>query len=162
MRSFLLACTLLTALPVHAKTWTFDSDKADEAPPGFRFGRTGHGRPGRWVVRAVPDAPSAPNVLAQVDEDGTDYRFPVAVAPGFRARDLRLSVKCKQVSGKVDQACGLVFRFRSAKNYYVVRANALENNIRLYHVKRGRRRMFGSFPAEVTAAGGTKLRSLAP
>src|SRR5439155_14251925 len=106
-------------------------------------------RPGRWVVRAVPDAPSAPNVLAQVDEDGTDYRFPVAVAPGFRARDLRLSVKCKQVSGKVDQACGLVFRFRSPKNYYVVRANALENNIRLYHVKRGRRRMFASFSGEV-------------
>src|SRR5947208_2826553 len=47
-----------------ATTWTFDSAATDQPPPGFAFGRTGSGRRGRWIVRAAPDAPSAPNVLA--------------------------------------------------------------------------------------------------
>ncbi len=96
--------------------FNFDADKPGEPPKGFEFGRTGQGAPGKWVVQAEKDAPSAPNVLAQVDTDATDYRFPVAfTAPEMN--DLRLSVKCKPVAGKIDQGCGLVFRLKDADNY---------------------------------------------
>jgi len=132
-------------------TWKFDSDQPGQSPAGFSFGRTGGGAPGRWVVRAESAAPSRPNVLAQVDADGTDDRFPVAVADGVFLRNLRLSVRCKPVSGQVDQACGLVFRYVDENNYYVTRANALENNIRLYYVREGRRRQIASFSGRVTA-----------
>src|SRR6266852_7032688 len=116
-----------------SKTWNFDSDAVGKPPAGFSFGRTGKGAEGQWVVRAEADAPSKPNVLAQVSTDDTDNRFPVAFT-GPEMKDLRLSVKCKPISGKVDQGCGLVFRLKDADNYYIVRANALEDNVRLYHV----------------------------
>ena len=133
------------------KTWTFDADKPDAPPAGFSFARTGQGAEGKWLVKAVPDAPSPGNVLAQTDGDTTDYRFPVAVADAPALKDLRLSVKCKPVAGKGDQGCGLVFRFRDADNYYVVRANALEDNVRLYHVVKGRRVQFAGWDGKVAS-----------
>src|SRR4051812_17976715 len=81
-----------------AITFNFDAGKPGEAPEGFEFGRTGQGARGKWVVQAQKDAPSGSNVLVQMDTDGTDYRFPVAF-PGPPMKDLRLSVKCKPVSG---------------------------------------------------------------
>ena len=131
------------------KTWTFDADRAGEAPAGFSFGRTGSGAPSRWIVQAAKDAPSGPNVLAQVDADKTDYRFPVAVANEPILRDLRLAVKCKPVTGEVDRACGLVFRYQDENNYYITRANALEGNIRLYRVVKGDRQQFASWNGAV-------------
>lgn len=141
------------------RTWSFDAEKVDASPAGFSFGRTGSGVQGRWVVRAEKGAPSAGNVLAQLDADDTDDRFPVAVADAPSLRDLRVSVKCKPVSGKVDQACGLVFRYRDENNYYVTRANALENNVRLYYVKDGRRRQFASWSGKVSSGAWHELRA---
>ena len=141
-----------------AKTWNFDSEKAEGPPAGFAFGRTGSGREGRWVVRAEKGAPSGGNVLAQVDTDDTDYRFPVAVVQDTSVRDLSLSVKCKPVSGNVDQACGLVFRFKDSNNYYITRANALENNVRIYYVKEGNRRQFAGWNGKVTSGEWHDLR----
>jgi hypothetical protein len=141
-----------------ARTWAFDADKPDTPPSGFSFGRTGRGKLGRWVVEADADAPSKPNVLAQIDADDTDYRFPVAVADEPSLRDVRLSVKCKPVSGSVDQACGLVFRYRDENNYYLTRANALENNVRLYHVKDGNRKQFEGWNGTVTRRTWHELR----
>ncbi len=138
--------------------WTFDTERADAPPSGFSFGRTGSGKPGQWVVRAAADAQSAPNVLVQIDADSTDYRFPVAVANEPLLRDVRLSVRCKPVSGKVDQACGLVFRYRDQDNYYVTRANALENNVRLYHVVKGDRRQFAGWNGTVSSGAWHSLR----
>jgi len=60
------------------KTWNFDGDKPDAPPIGLSFARTGQGPQGKWLAKAVPDAPSRGNVLAQTDADDTDYRFPVA------------------------------------------------------------------------------------
>jgi hypothetical protein len=132
-----------------AGTWAFDGDTRDAPPAGFTFGRTGRGKAGRWIVQALPDAPSKPHALAQTDADGTDYRFPVAVVDDTNFRDVRLSVACRSVSGSVDQACGLVWRFRDANNYYLTRANALEDNVRLYHVKDGDRVQFASWSGKV-------------
>jgi len=137
------------ASAVTQKRWTFDDDRVGAAPAGFSFGKTGGGRAGRWVVEAHPDAPSGPNVLAQVDRDNTDDRFPVAVANEPLLRDVRLSVKCKPVAGDVDQACGLVFRYQDENNYCVTRANALEGNVRLYHVVKGDRRQFAGWDGPV-------------
>jgi hypothetical protein len=132
-----------------ATAWNFDSDKAAKPPAGFTFGRTGEGKEGKWVVLAVKDAPSGGNVLAQTDVDNTDNRFPIAVADVAPLADLALSVKCKPISGKVDQGCGLVFRYQDANNYYVTRANALEDNVRFYYVKNGRREQLKSWSGKV-------------
>src|SRR5262249_18761424 len=141
--------------------WSFDADKPDAPPSGFTFGRTGQGAEGKWLVKAVPDAPSPGNVLAQTDGDTTDYRFPVAVADAPALKDLRLSVKCKPVAGKGDQGCGLVFRFKDADNYYVARANALEDNVRLYHVVKGRRVQFAGWDGKVASGVWHDLRIVA-
>ena len=135
----------------HVRQWTFDADRVGEAPSGFSFGTTGSGRAGRWIVQAEKDAPSSPNLLAQVEADQTDYRFPVAVANEPILRDVRLSVKCKPVSGEIDQACGLVFRYQDENNYYVTRVNALEGNVRLYYVGKGARRQFAGWHGAVTS-----------
>ena len=79
---------------------------------------------GRWLVKTDKGAPSGAYVLAQTNTDTTSYRFPVVVADSTLLRAARVSVRCKPVSGKVDQACGLVFRYLDENNYYVVRANA--------------------------------------
>ena len=119
--------------------WDFQGDQVNSPPAGFSFGRTGRGSEGRWVVLTDASAPAGDRVLAQTDTDATDYRFPVAVADAPLLKDLRLDVRCKPVSGKVDEACGIVFRFKDPDNYYVARANALEDNVNLYHVVNGRR-----------------------
>ncbi len=89
-------------------------------------------------------------MLAQTSTDSTDYRFPIAVLNDDVFKDLELSVKFKPVSGSVDEAGGLVFRYTDENNYYLVRANALENNYRLYHVGNGRREQFAG--ANITVA----------
>lgn len=130
-------------------TWSFDADKPDKPPAGFSFGRTGSGKEGKWVVVAAKDAPSGGNVLAQLDADKTDYRFPIAVADSPSLADLALSVKCKPVSGEVDQGCGLVFRYQDADNYYLTRANALEDSACIYHVKKGKRQSIKCWSGKV-------------
>ena len=140
MRGILTVAVLsLLGGTVSAETWRFDGQKAGEPPQGLSCALTGKGRPGTWTVVADATAPSAPNVLAQTDADSTSYRFPHCVAGSAAATDLDLSVRFKPVSGSVDQAAGLVWRYRDPDNYYVVRANALENNVVLYKVEGGRR-----------------------
>ena len=114
----------------------FTDDPAGHPPKGFEFGHTAKvGAPGKWVVQA-----EGPNkYLAQVDADKTRARFPVAVVSGVSTADVDLSVRFKPVSGRVDQAAGLVWRFQNEDNYYIVRANALENNVVLYKVEKGKR-----------------------
>lgn len=140
-------------------TWSFDATSAGSPPAGFSFGRTGSGRPGRWVVRAVADAPSGPNALAQEDDDQTDYRFPVAVEDSLSFKDVNLSVRCKPVEGKVDRACGIVWRYRDENNYYLARANALEDNVRFYYVENGRRREVKGWNGKVSAGVWHELRA---
>lgn len=94
----------------------------------------------KWEVRADESAPSKPNVLAQVSNDATAGRFPLAIWNGASLRNGTVSVKFKTVSGDVDQGAGLVWRYRDPNNYYIVRANALENNVVLYKVENGERR----------------------
>jgi len=78
-------------------------------------------------------------VLAQLSKDNPNYHFNEIIFDGFKAKNLILSVKIKGVNGKMDQGGGLVWRFIDADNYYVVRANPLEDNVVLYKVENGKR-----------------------
>jgi hypothetical protein len=140
------------------QTYNFDSDKTGEIPAGFHGARTGQGSEGTWVVIADSTAPSKPNVVAQTSRDRTDYRFPLLIADQGTFKDLEISVKFKAVEGKVDRAGGLVFRLKDANNYYIVRANALEDNYRLYHVVNGSRRQFAGANLRVTSGEWHELR----
>ncbi len=114
----------------------FSGDTVGQAPSGFVFGHTAKtGAPGKWVIQQD----GANKVLAQTDADSTRARFPVAVLADVSAADVDLSARFKPVSGSVDQAAGLVWRYRDEDNYYIVRANALEDNVVLYKVEKGRR-----------------------
>ena len=93
----------------------------------------------KWNVIQDPTAPSSPNILAQLSSDATGARFPLAIFDGFDATNGSVRVKFKAVSGKVDRAAGVVWRFRDRDNYYIARANALENNVVLYKVEKGTR-----------------------
>jgi len=93
----------------------------------------------RWEILQDQTAPSKPNVLAQLSSDRTAGRFPMAIMRGVTIRDGEVSVRFKPVAGEVDQAAGLVWRYIDRNNYYIVRANALENNVVLYKVENGER-----------------------
>ena len=139
-------------------TYNFDSDAVGAMPAKFHSARTGKGAEGKWVVMADPTAPSKPNVVAQTSTDTTDYRFPLLIADEGSFKDLELSVKFKAVSGEVDRAGGMAFRLKDANNYYIVRANALEDNYRLYHVVAGNRRQFAGANFKVTSGEWHELR----
>lgn len=138
--------------------YNFDSDAVGKLPAKFHDGLTGQGAKAQWVVKADPSAPSQPNVLAQTSTDKTDYRFPLAIADEGSFKDLDMSVKFKSVSGDVDRAAGIAFRLTDANNYYVVRANALEDNYRLYHVVKGRRVQFAGANFKVASGEWHELR----
>jgi hypothetical protein len=114
--------------------FAFDMDTPGKPPAGWQTGVTGRGDP-VWEVRQDPGAPSKPNVLQQ-SGSGT---FPWIVRPDVSAENGRLEVKFKPLSGKQDQAGGLVWRWKDGDNYYVARANALENNVSLYYTEKGKR-----------------------
>jgi len=113
---------------------SFDQDNPGALSPGWRAGVTGRGSP-LWTVEADASAPSKPNVLKQ-SGSGT---FPWCVRTGASFADGHVEVKFKPVSGREDQAGGVVWRFKDGDNYYVARANALEDNVSLYYTQNGRR-----------------------
>jgi len=102
-------------------SWNFDEVREGSTAPEFEVVL------GTWVVRADATAPSPPNVLAQVEKFPEGIHFPNCLIKDLRLEDLRMSVKFKPISGKCDQGGGLVFRFQDPKNYYVLRANALDD-----------------------------------
>jgi hypothetical protein len=127
-------------MPASAQVLGFERDAPGKPPAGFTAALTGQGRPGAWQVQATSDAAEGRQVVVQTDADSTNYRFPVLVYDGAVAADVDLSVRFEPVSGRVDQAAGLVWRYLDPNNYYVVRANALEGNVVLYKVENGQRR----------------------
>jgi len=92
---------------------------------------------GQWTVEEMTGAPSGQKVLVQ---RATRNQFNVIVAPSGPYSDVDVAMKFKPMSGREDASGGVVFRFSDGR-YYVVRANALENNFRLYTYDRGRRQI---------------------
>jgi hypothetical protein len=111
-------------------------------------GMTGIGRPPDW--RAVADD-RAPDgwALAEMAGDATDLRFPLCISANITARDVDATLRFKVISGTREQAAGIVVRARSAADYYLVRASALDGSVRLYRVAAGRRQQIGGKEAPV-------------
>ena len=119
-------------------------------PAGFTFARTGKGPEGQWTVVEDPTA-SMGRAIEQRSTDRTDYRFPLAIHDSLSATNVDVELRFKAVGGKVDQAGGIAVRLEDADNYYVVRANALEDNVRFYRVVNGRREQLAGANLRVTA-----------
>ena len=124
--------------------------KPGMAPDDFAFSRTGSGAVGEWRVMDDPTA-SNRRVIAQTSTDKTDYRFPLAVYQRVSAKNVDVKVRFKPVSGKVDQAGGIVVRLANPDDYYVARANALEDNVRFYRVLKGKRQELKGANTKVAA-----------
>jgi hypothetical protein len=120
------------------------------APADFESARTGQGGPAQWTVVADATA-SGGRAIEQASTDITDYRFPLAIHRPVSAGNVDVVVYFKAVAGKVDQAGGIAVRLSDADNYYVVRANALEDNVRFYRVVKGRREQLEGANTKVTS-----------
>jgi hypothetical protein len=134
-----LTCAVIAPGGPASRAIDFDHERAGFMPSEWESAMTRSGAPPRWEVVEDKTAPSRPHVLAQLSTDRTAGRFPVAVLKGVTIRDGEVSVRFKPVAGDVDQAAGLVWRYADRNNYYIVRANALENNVVLYKVENGER-----------------------
>jgi hypothetical protein len=115
----------------------FEKYEPGKTPADFTAALTGAGGEAKWVVESDASSPAGPKVLAQTSADRTNKRYPVCVYNDFTAKDVDASVRFKAISGEVDQAAGIVWRYRDKDNYYVARANALEHNVVLYKTQDG-------------------------
>lgn len=125
---------MMAATTALAGTENFDSVSPGATPPNWVCDVTGRGSP-VWKVESDPSAPSKPNVLRQSGSGSFPWcaKQEVSIADGF------VEVKFKPLEGDEDQAGGVVWRWKDGDNYYVARANALENNVSLYYMANGRR-----------------------
>jgi hypothetical protein len=133
------------------RLFDFSALPEGKPPVGFRSVLTGSGAPGDWkvVLAEAPTAfqpltPNAPRsgkngVLAQLSTDTTDERFPALIFTEEVFGDFTFTTKFKCVAGQTDQMAGVVFRYQDPKNYYVVRASGLGNNVRFYKFVNGER-----------------------
>jgi hypothetical protein len=119
-------------IPAATAAADFVAGKAGGAPAGWQCGSTGGGAP-RWSVDV--DLPSGRPVLKQSGKG----RFPWCVKSDTSLANGWVEVRFKAIAGKEDQAGGIVWRWKDADNYYVARANALENNVSLYYTQGGAR-----------------------
>ena len=122
-------------------------------PPGWIVTQTGKGQ-AKWSVEKDHTAPSKPNVLKQSGE----ATYPVALKEGTNLKDGFVEVKFKPIAGKEDQAGGVVWRAQDADNYYIARANALEDNVTIYHTISGKRVSFKNTNIKVASGQWHTLR----
>jgi hypothetical protein len=127
----------LSAGSALAATSNFDTNAPGKPPAGWTATQTGTGE-AKWTVERDDSAPSKPNVLKQSGE----ATYPVCLKDDTSIKDGFVEVKFKPVGGKEDQAGGVIWRARDADNYYIARANALEDNVTIYHTVKGRRVAF--------------------
>ena len=131
-----------------ASVWNPTGAEPDGCSPAL----TGGGGPAKWII--VDSEPDAPRGIAETSADPTDYRFPLCIVDGqafAQLGNVDVSVRLRPVAGKVDRAGGIAIRVKDAQNYYVVRANALEDNVRLYAVIDGNRQLFAGRSVKVTS-----------
>jgi len=148
-------CVILTASAVLAvstlaedstRMWNFDGDPPGAIPKGFVVGTLFDGRPaGEWKILKTDRAKSAPQVLAQLMGKGFEHAYKVVLIKSVTASDLDLQVSFLPIEGKADMGGGLIWRAADDRNYYLTRANPLEQNIRIYRVVKGIRHLLQNF-----------------
>src|SRR5213592_4814972 len=129
----MIVTSMATALAA-AETVNFDDMRVGAVPSGWTATQTGTGA-AKWSVDKDASAPSKPNVLKQSGQ----ATFPVCFKNDTNIKDGFVEVKFKPFAGKEDQAGGVIWRAQDANNYYIARANALENNVTIYHAIKGKR-----------------------
>src|SRR5438552_555003 len=145
-----IACVGSSGLAQSPSTVAIEKMDVGTAPADFEFGRTGQGQQGKWVVVGDASAEGG-HAIEQSSADRTDYRFPLAIYRPVVAKDVDVLVRFKAVAGSVDRAGGVAVRLIDPDNYYVVRANALENNVRFYRVIKGNRVQIAGANTKVSA-----------
>lgn len=139
----LVVAVLIAPLSAFAQTIDFESTALGGLPAGWSVAMTGEGGEPRWAVERDSSSAAGERVLAQLSDDRASGRFPLALYDGVETANGTIRVRFKPIAGGIDQAAGLVWRYRDADNYYVVRANARENNVVAYKVENGRRAPLG-------------------
>lgn len=129
-----VAALLLTEMSAMADQATFADDAVGSAPKGWTVTMTGQGKP-VWRVESDPTSPSGGKVVKQSGQ----ATYPLLLKDGTNIKDGFVDIKFKALSGSEDRAAGIVWRAKDANNYYVVRANALEDNVVLYKTVAGKR-----------------------
>jgi hypothetical protein len=129
-----IATLLLMETTAMGETVSFDTDPLGSVPAGWSSTKTGTGDP-NWTIEEDPSAPSKSKVLKQSGR----ATYPLLLKDGTAIKDGFVEVRFKALSGSQDRAAGIVWRAKDADNYYVVRANALEDNVVLYKTVAGRR-----------------------
>src|SRR5262249_52354707 len=124
-----LLCMEVSAM---ADTVSFDADAVGAVPKGWTAAKTGRGEP-KWTIEQDPTAPSRAKVVKQSGR--ADY--PLLLKDDTDIKDGFIETRFKAIAGSEDRAAGLVWRARDANNYYVARANALEDNVVLYKTVAG-------------------------
>jgi hypothetical protein len=133
-----------TASP--ALAWNFDRERPDILPSEFSIGTLFDGRPaGDWQILATDRAKSPPHVFAQVMGKGAEHAYKVVLLKEVIASDLNLEVSFLPIQGRADMGGGLIWRATDDRNYYLARANPLEQNIRVYRVEKGVRHLLQNF-----------------
>ena len=125
----------------------FDSSAVGGLPENFSTALTGEGGGVSWVLRDDDTAPVGRRVLVQESAEAIKYRFPLCIYDKIVARDVSAEVSYKAISGTVDEAGGIVLRYNQ-ENYYIARANALENNVILFKTVRGKRSRIKEVPVK--------------
>ena len=156
---FLLALAMLLVAPPAFAQLVVPLTTAD-GRVACTQGMTGLGRPPSWQPVADPDAPDG-WALAETAGDPTDLRFPLCISPQAVTRDFDATLRFKPISGTRAQVAGLMFRAQSANDYYVVRANSLDNSVRLYRMEKGKRSQLASKEAPIEAGKWHSLRVIA-
>lgn len=119
-------------------------------PAGWMSGESdGVGKPAKWSVERDESAPVDPQVFV-CRAQNPEPTFNWCVNEQVLGPDVEVSTLVKPLTGIDDQGGGIVFRFQDGGNYYLTRWNPLENNVRLYFVKNGLRRIIGDVPTTAT------------
>jgi hypothetical protein len=139
--------------------WNFDRDQPGALPSQFSIGTLFDGRPaGDWQVIATDRAKSPPYVLAQLLAKGAEHSYKVVLNQDVIATDLDLEVSFLPIQGNADMGGGLIWRAADDRNYYLARANPLEQNIRVYRVVSGIRHLLHNFDQTITVKQWHTLR----
>jgi hypothetical protein len=133
--------SLLALLPLAAAADVVDFEgmPIGSPPAGWTIAQTGRGAAPQWQIVTDESSPAGARVLAQLSKDAAAEGFALVLHPSEPLANGAITVRFKPVSGAVDRAAGIVWRYRDENNYYVVRASALGGNVMLDKVEQGRR-----------------------
>ena len=142
-----------------ALVWNFDREQPGTLPSEFSIGTLFDGRPaGDWQVLAADRAKSPPYVLAQLMAKGAEHAYKVVLSKDVIVSNLDLEVSFLPIQGNADMGGGLIWRATDDRNYYLARANPLEQNIREYRVVKGIRHLLQNFDQTISVKQWHTLR----